>query len=115
MHDEKSTPHGSFDNDGLTLLGNVHPPTWRNPIPPDKYDLAVLGAGPAGLVAARAATALGAKVALIERNLIGGDCLNVGCVPSKAIIRSSRLYAEMRNGENFGAQDAAHPDTHQPL
>lgn len=104
MHDEKSTPHGSSNDDGRTFLGNVHPPAWRNPIPTDKYDLAVLGAGPAGLVAARAATALGAKVALIERNLIGGDCLNVGCVPSKAIIRSSRLYAEMRNGENFGAQ-----------
>lgn len=104
MHYEESAPLGSFDDDGLTLLGNVHPPAWRNPIPTDKYDLAILGAGPAGLVAARAATALGAKVALIERNLIGGDCLNVGCVPSKAIIRSSRLYAEMRNGENFGAQ-----------
>jgi pyruvate/2-oxoglutarate dehydrogenase complex dihydrolipoamide dehydrogenase (E3) component len=104
MHYDRSPSHGSFDDDGLTLLGNVHPSTWRNPIPKDKYDLAILGAGPAGLVAARAATALGAKVALIERNLIGGDCLNVGCVPSKAIIRSSRLYAEMRNGENFGAQ-----------
>lgn len=104
MHYDKSPSHGPFDDDGLTLLGNVHPSTWRNPIPKDKYDLAILGAGPAGLVAARAATALGAKVALVERNLIGGDCLNVGCVPSKAIIRSSRLYAEMRNGENFGAQ-----------
>ena len=43
-------------------------------------------------------------MALIERNLIGGDRLNVGCVPSKAIIRTARLYAEMRNAENFGAQ-----------
>ena len=70
----------------------------------DKYNLVIIGAGPAGLVAARAAAALGAKVALIERNLIGGDCLNVGCVPSKAIIRTSRLYADMRDAENFGAQ-----------
>jgi len=72
--------------------------------PWDKYNLVIIGAGPAGLVAARAAAALGAKVALIERNLIGGDCLNVGCVPSKAIIRTSRLYADMRDAENFGAQ-----------
>jgi mercury(II) reductase len=104
MHYEEPPPDGSFDRDGLTLLGNVHPPTWRNPIPADKYGLVILGAGPAGLVAARAATALGAKVALIERNLIGGDCLNVGCVPSKTVIRTSRLYAEMRDAENFGAQ-----------
>ena len=51
-----------------------------------------------------AAAALGAKVALIERDLLGGDCLNIGCVPSKAIIRTSRLYAEMRNAERYGAQ-----------
>ena len=48
--------------------------------------------------------ALGAKVAPIERDLLGGDCLNVGCVPSKAIIRSSRLYAEMRDTEQYGAR-----------
>ena len=64
----------------------------------------VIGAGTAGLVAAHAAAALGAKVAPIERDLLGGDCLNVGCVPSKAIIRSSRLYAEMRDTEQYGAR-----------
>ena len=66
------------------------------------YHLLVIGAGPAGLVAARGAAALGAKVALIERNLLGGDCLNYGCIPSKALIRSARLYADMRNAANFG-------------
>jgi pyruvate/2-oxoglutarate dehydrogenase complex dihydrolipoamide dehydrogenase (E3) component len=66
--------------------------------------LVVVGAGTAGLVAAHAAAALGAKVALIERDLLGGDCLNVGCVPSKAIIRTSRLYADMRDAEHYGAQ-----------
>jgi pyruvate/2-oxoglutarate dehydrogenase complex dihydrolipoamide dehydrogenase (E3) component len=50
---------------------------------------------------------LGASVALIERDLLGGDCLNVGCVPSKAIIRTSRLYAEMRNAERYGARTPA--------
>ena len=88
-------------------LENVHPGGWRNPPPAGRYGLVVVGAGTAGLVAAHAAAALGAKVALIERNLLGGDCLNVGCVPSKAIIRTSRLYAEMRNAEQYGARTPA--------
>jgi pyruvate/2-oxoglutarate dehydrogenase complex dihydrolipoamide dehydrogenase (E3) component len=85
-------------------LENLHPSEWRNPRPADRYNLVVIGAGPAGLVAAHAAAALGAKVALIERELLGGDCLNIGCVPSKTIIRTSRVYAEMRNAEHYGAQ-----------
>jgi pyruvate/2-oxoglutarate dehydrogenase complex dihydrolipoamide dehydrogenase (E3) component len=88
----------------LERMENVHPTGWSNPQPTGRYSLVVVGAGTAGLVAAHAAAALGAKVALIERNLLGGDCLNVGCVPSKAIIRSSRLYAEMRNAEQYGVQ-----------
>jgi len=82
----------------------VRPDEWRNPVPAACYSLVVIGAGTAGLVAAHAAAALGAKVALIERHLLGGDCLNVGCVPSKAIIRTSRLYAEMRHATQYGAQ-----------
>src|SRR5436190_10443782 len=85
-------------------LENLHPSQWRNPQPRDRYNLVVIGAGPAGLVAAHAAAALGAKVALIERGLLGGDCLNIGCVPSKTIIRTARLYAEMREAEQYGAQ-----------
>ena len=85
-------------------LENLHPSEWRNPQPADRYNLVVIGAGPAGLVAAHAAAALGAKVALIERELLGGDCMNTGCVPSKTIVRTSRLYAEMRNAEQYGAQ-----------
>jgi len=88
-------------------LENLHPSEWRNPQPADRYNLVVIGAGPAGLAAAYAAAALGAKVALIERALLGGDCLNIGCVPSKTIVRTSRLYAEMRNAEHYGAQIAA--------
>jgi pyruvate/2-oxoglutarate dehydrogenase complex dihydrolipoamide dehydrogenase (E3) component len=76
----------------------------QHPTPADRYDLVVVGAGPAGLAATTAATALGARVALIERDLIGGTCLNTGCGPSKAIIRTSRLYAEMRDAESYGAQ-----------
>jgi pyruvate/2-oxoglutarate dehydrogenase complex dihydrolipoamide dehydrogenase (E3) component len=82
----------------------VHPPQWRNPKPAARYRLVVIGGGPAGLVAAHAAAGLGAKVALVERHLLGGDCLNVGCVPSKTLIRSSRLYAEMREAARYGAQ-----------
>ncbi|MEO6983977.1 MAG: mercuric reductase, partial [Paralcaligenes sp.] len=85
-------------------LENLHPSGRRNPQPADRYSLVVIGGGTAGLVTAHAAAALGAKVALVERNLLGGDCLNVGCVPSKAIIRTSRLYAGMRDAETYGAQ-----------
>ena len=60
------------------LVDNVHPPAWRNPMPAGIYNVVVIGAGPGGTTAAREAAALGAKVALIERNLIGGDSLNVG-------------------------------------
>jgi pyruvate/2-oxoglutarate dehydrogenase complex dihydrolipoamide dehydrogenase (E3) component len=83
---------------------NLHPTQWRNPPPADRYALVIIGAGPAGLVAAHAAAALGAKVALVERELLGGDCLNVGCVPSKTLVRTSRLYADLRNAEHYGAK-----------
>lgn len=86
------------------LSANVCPPGWQNPTPRGPYHLLVIGAGPGGLVAARAAAALGAKVALIEGHRLGGASLNYGCVPSKAIIRTSRLYAEMRTAANFGAE-----------
>ena len=81
----------------------LRPDIWSNPKPAQQYDLVILGAGPVGLTAANEAAQLGAKVALIERNFLGGSCLNTGCVPSKTIIRTSRLYAEMRNAEKFGA------------
>ena len=88
-------------------LNQLHPPNWRNPTPAASYDLVILGGGTTGLVAAHAAAALGANVALVERHLLGGNCLNIGCVPSKALIRTSRLYAEMRHAEQFGAQSPA--------
>lgn len=84
------------------LIQNVHPPDWVNPEPSGRYNLVVVGAGTAGLVTAAIAAGLGAKVALIERHLMGGDCLNVGCVPSKSLIRASRLWSEVQNGREFG-------------
>ncbi len=85
-------------------LSHLRPPDWRNPTPATCYDLVVVGAGTTGLVAAHDAAATGAKVALVEHRLLGGNCLNIGCVPSKALIRTSRLYAEMRDAERYGAQ-----------
>ena len=84
------------------LADNVHPSDWVNPDPDGRYNLVVIGGGTAGLVAAAGAAGLGAKVALIERELMGGDCLNVGCVPSKAIIASSRVAASVRDAREFG-------------
>ncbi|HJZ53868.1 MAG TPA: mercuric reductase [Gemmataceae bacterium] len=84
------------------LRANLKPPGWVNPIPAPRYQLVVIGAGPAGLVAAAGAAGLGAKVALIERDLMGGDCLNVGCVPSKTLLRAARAAAEVRRAKEFG-------------
>jgi pyruvate/2-oxoglutarate dehydrogenase complex dihydrolipoamide dehydrogenase (E3) component len=101
--EQLSSTESLNDYDRRELL-NVHPPAWRNPEPVDRYNLVVVGAGPAGLLTALNAAKLGAQVAIIERDRFGGACFNVGCIPSKAIIRTSRLYGEMRNAENFGAQ-----------
>ena len=92
-------PHDQFNEE---LINNVHPPQWQNPTPSGRYNLVVIGAGTAGLVTAAIAAALGAKVALIERHLMGGDCLNVGCVPSKGIIRAARAWNAVQEAEDFG-------------
>jgi len=84
------------------LVANVHPGDWVNPEPAGRYNLVVVGAGTAGLVTAAGAAGLGARVALVERHLMGGDCLNVGCVPSKAFIRASRAAHGVRGAGDFG-------------
>lgn len=101
-----------LDDHNRELLANTHPPDWTNPTPSGRYNLVVIGAGTAGLVTAAGAAGLGAKVALIERHLLGGDCLNVGCVPSKALIRSARALADVRDAEQFGVKvpPGAHVD-----
>jgi len=91
-----------LDEHNLRLQQSVHPTDWENPEPKERYNLVVIGAGTAGLVTASAAAGLGAKVALIERSLMGGDCLNVGCVPSKGIIRSARQVAAVKVAKDFG-------------
>ena len=92
------------DEHNRLLVENVHPSHWQNPTPDGRYNLVVLGAGTAGLVAAAGAAGLGARVALIERQLMGGDCLNVGCVPSKAIIRSGHAAHDARTAGRFGVE-----------
>ncbi len=93
-----------LDEHSKKLMNNVRPAGWNNPEPAPRYNLVVVGAGTAGLVTAAGAAGLGAKVALIERNLMGGDCLNTGCVPSKGIIRAARAAYEVKTADQFGVR-----------
>lgn len=95
-----------LDEHNRTLLANVHPAGWLNPEPAARYNLVIVGAGTAGLVAAAGAAGLGARVALVERGLMGGDCLNFGCVPSKALIRAARACAETGRAAAYGIAGA---------
>ena len=97
-------------NDDRRLLEHVRPPEWTNPPPRPLYDLVVIGGGTAGLVCAAGAAGLGARVALVERDRLGGDCLNTGCVPSKAMLRSARAAAEARQGASVGVPATAGVD-----
>jgi pyruvate/2-oxoglutarate dehydrogenase complex dihydrolipoamide dehydrogenase (E3) component len=92
------------DAHNAELVANVHPSDWRQPEPAPRYNLVVIGGGTAGLVTAAGAAGLGARVALVERYLLGGDCLNVGCVPSKAVIRSSRVVGDVRAAAALGVR-----------
>ncbi|MGH7534748.1 MAG: mercuric reductase [Gemmatimonadales bacterium] len=99
-----------FDQYNRELVANVHPPEWVNPEPKPRYHLVVIGAGTAGLVSASIAAGLGARVALVERHLMGGDCLNVGCVPSKAVISAARSWqAAADSRAAFGGPPVAGP------
>jgi len=84
------------------LRGHVAPGDWVNPTPEGKYNLVVIGAGSGGLVTAAGAAGLGARVALIEKHALGGDCLNVGCVPSKALLSAAKRVVAVREAGEFG-------------
>jgi pyruvate/2-oxoglutarate dehydrogenase complex dihydrolipoamide dehydrogenase (E3) component len=90
-------------------LDRVRPDTWRNPTPRSSYDLVVVGGGPAGIAAAEFAVKSGHSVALIERNRLGGNSLNAGSVPSKAIISTARIFSNMRDAEELGAPISPEP------
>jgi pyruvate/2-oxoglutarate dehydrogenase complex dihydrolipoamide dehydrogenase (E3) component len=98
------------DGYNRALESNVRPRDWINPKPTGRYNLVVIGAGTAGLVTAAGAAGLGAKVALIERGLLGGDCLNVGCVPSKGLLGAARRAAAVRRAAEFGVRAEASVD-----
>ncbi|MBE9185949.1 mercuric reductase [Microcoleus sp. LEGE 07076] len=99
-----------MDEYNQKLVSYLHPSDWVNPQPASSYNLVVIGAGPAGLIVAAGAAGLGAKVALIEKHLMGGDCLNVGCVPSKSLIRSSRAVGDIWNASEFGVNVSNNPE-----
>ena len=78
---------------------------WRKPVRFDR-NLVVIGAGSAGLVTAYIAAAVKAKVTLVEKHRMGGDCLNTGCVPSKALIKTARVLAQIRRAKDYGLKSA---------
>jgi len=86
------------------FLRRVRPAEWKNPVPKSMYDLVILGAGPAGLAAAESAARHGRSVGLVERHRLGGNSLNAGSVPSKALIGTARVFASIRDGEDYGAE-----------
>ncbi len=90
------------DRDNQALLSHVRPPRWTSPPPLPRYDLVVIGGGTAGLVTAIGAAGLGATVALIERDRLGGDCLNTGCVPSKTLLASAHAAAAIGRAASLG-------------
>ena len=93
-----------FDRHNQRLAANTHPDDYINPKPQGRYNLVVVGAGTAGLVTAAVAAGMGAKVALIEKALMGGDCLNVGCVPSKGVIEAARSVVAAQRSQRFGTR-----------
>lgn len=93
-----------LDTHNQRLVDNVHPASWENPVPAASYHLVVLGAGTAGLAAAVGAAAIGARVALVEKHLLGGDSLHSGSVPSKALLRAARAVREARGAAEFGVR-----------
>jgi pyruvate/2-oxoglutarate dehydrogenase complex dihydrolipoamide dehydrogenase (E3) component len=93
-----------LDEHNTRFLDLLHPKAWVDPTPKPSYNLVVIGAGAGGLVSAAGAAGVGARVALIEAHLLGGDCLTVGCVPSKALLRCAKAAAAVRHASQYGVK-----------
>ena len=92
----------TFDAPNRQTIAQGHPTDWQSPHPKDLYELVVIGGGPAGMTASMVAAAAGHTVAMVERNLTGGTCVNFGCTPSKSLLRAARAIFHAREGEKFG-------------
>lgn len=98
----------THDAHNAKLLDHTHPKASADPSPKDSYNLVVIGAGAGGLVSAAGAAGIGARAALIESHLLGGDCLNVGCVPSKALLKNAKGAATIRNAATYAVRVDEH-------
>jgi pyruvate/2-oxoglutarate dehydrogenase complex dihydrolipoamide dehydrogenase (E3) component len=96
--------HSKLDAYNQERMRNVFPSDWKNPKGKEVYDLVVIGGGPGGMTAAIVAANLRVHVAIIEKEHFGGECFNVGCIPSKAFLRSSRCAAQVRDAAEFGVE-----------
>jgi pyruvate/2-oxoglutarate dehydrogenase complex dihydrolipoamide dehydrogenase (E3) component len=103
-----------LDEYNAKLLDNVRPRAWKNPEPSGTYNMVAIGAGVGGLVTTAGSAGVGAKVAIIEKHLLGGDCLNFGCVPSKALLSAAKVAATIREAAKFGIGIDGIPDNALP-
>src|SRR5690606_36589013 len=100
MGDTAGPSEGPLESDGKTRRRNTRRESMEYMA--EQYDLVVLGAGPGGYVAAIRAAQLGMKVAVVEKEKVGGVCLHKGCIPTKSLLRSAEVYHEMKHGEDYG-------------
>ena len=97
-----------IDEHNCTTMDHCRPIKFRDPDPHEKYDMIAIGAGAGGLVTAIASSLTGGKAAIIERNLMGGDCLNTGCVPSKALLKAAKVAHTVAESEYYGTEVESH-------
>lgn len=96
-------PHVLFDELNCKLYDFIRPLHWVDPQIPEKaYDMVCIGGGAAGMITAAGTAYMGGRSLIIERSLMGGDCLNTGCVPSKTFLSIANKAHKLRNGKQFG-------------